>query len=626
MGQLLDHLNTGRTILELVGGVGNIEHLEHCSTRLRLSLYDNSKVEVSELKKMPGIMGVVTNVQCQIVIGKDVVKVFDAIKSLMGNNSAEKQKPVIKKKWSAWLIDFVISIFQPLIPAIAGGGVLKSLLIIMDMAGWLTKDSSTYKILDCIGTAPIYFLPLLIAITTANKLKVNSLVALTAVSVLLLPTFTTLAKQGATLMTFDITNVSYAAQVFPAILCVIFYAQTESLFNRYTPNALRGFLSPMLSLVTTVPVTLLILGPLGFEMGSLLTQLILWMHGKFGFIATGLLAGGLPFIVAAGMHKPFLPYAIMSMGQTGKESLYNPASLAHNIAEAGACFAVSLKSKNKMFKGTALSSGISALFGITEPALYGITLLHRPVLISVMIGAMIGGAFMGFTMVSAYAIVAPSLASISIFASPDNPTSLMYAIIGALISFSMAFLSTLFFWKEKTATLPSDEEKSSFEDPAAIATSKSVNEFFFTSPVEGKIIPLTDVNDDVFSAKIMGDGIAIIPSVGALYAPADGVIEHVFESGHAASMITDHGVEVIFHIGIDTIQMNGAGFHPQITDGQRVKAGELLIEFEIDKIIKSGYDPVVVMVVTNSERFKMKPSTEQTEATHQLNILSLKEA
>ena len=201
--------------------------------------------------------------------------------------------------------------------------------------------------MDCIGTAPIYFLPLLIAITTANKLKVNPLVALTAVSVLLLPTFTTLAKQGATLMTFDITNVSYAAQVFPAILCVIFYAQTESLFNRYTPNALRGFLSPMLSLVTTVPVTLLILGPLGFEMGSLLTHLILWMHGKFGFIATGLLAGGLPFIVAAGMHKPFLPYAIMSMGQTGKESLYNPASLAHNIAEAGACLAVSLKSKDK---------------------------------------------------------------------------------------------------------------------------------------------------------------------------------------------------------------------------------------------------------------------------------------
>ncbi|PXM14418.1 family 1 glycosylhydrolase [Klebsiella variicola] len=255
----MDHLNTGRTILKLVGGAGNIEHIEHCSTRLRLSLYDNAKVEVSDLKKLPEVMGVVTNVQCQIVIGKDVVKVFDAIRSLMANDADAKQKPVTKKKWNAWLIDFVISIFQPLIPAIAGGGVLKSILIILNMAGWLTKDSSTYQILDCIGTAPIYFLPLLIAITTANKLKVNPLVALTAVSVLLLPTFTTLAKQGATLMTFDITNVSYAAQVFPAILCVLFYAQTESLFNRYTPNALRGFLSPMLSL--------------GSQVGCMLTKL-----------------------------------------------------------------------------------------------------------------------------------------------------------------------------------------------------------------------------------------------------------------------------------------------------------------------------------------------------------------
>ncbi|BBR83351.1 beta-glucoside-specific PTS transporter subunit IIABC [Klebsiella quasipneumoniae] len=622
----MDHLNTGRTILKLVGGAGNIEHIEHCSTRLRLSLYDNSKVEVSDLKKLPEVMGVVTNVQCQIVIGKDVVKVFDAIRSLMANDADAKQKPVTKKKWNAWLIDFVISIFQPLIPAIAGGGVLKSILIILNMAGWLTKDSSTYQILDCIGTAPIYFLPLLIAITTANKLKVNPLVALTAVSVLLLPTFTTLAKQGATLMTFDITNVSYAAQVFPAILCVIFYAQTESLFNRYTPNALRGFLSPMLSLVTTVPVTLLILGPLGFEMGSLLTHLILWMHGKFGFIATGLLAGGLPFIVAAGMHKPFLPYAIMSMGQTGKESLYNPASLAHNIAEAGACLAVSLKSKDKMFKGTALSSGISALFGITEPALYGITLLHRPVLISVMLGAMVGGSFMGFMMVSAYAIVAPSLASISIFASPDNPTSLIYAIIGALVSFCLAFLSTLFFWKEKTTTPHPVDEMTKFEKTEVTANPVLMNDFTFTSPVEGKVIPLTDVNDDVFSSKIMGDGIAIVPTVGALYAPADGVIEHVFESGHAASMMTTHGVEVIFHIGIDTIQMNGQGFHPKITDGQRVKAGELLIEFDIDEITKAGYDPVVIMVITNSDRFMMKPSNDHTNTLQQFNIFSLKEA
>lgn len=621
----MDHINTGRNILSLVGGADNVENIEHCSTRLRLSLYDNAKVQVERLRSIPGVIGVVLNVQCQIVIGKDVVKVCDAIKTLMPSAVRDNPERAVRQKWSAQLIDFVISIFQPLIPAIAGGGVLKSLLIVMDMCGWLHKDTPTYKVLDCIGTAPIYFLPLLIAVTTANKLKVNVLVALTAVSVLLLPAFTTLSKQGATFLTLDITNVSYAAQVFPAILCVLFYARTEVFFNRYTPNALRGFLSPMLSLVTTVPVTLLVLGPLGFEAGSLLTQGILWMHGKFGFIATGLLAGGLPFIVAAGMHKPFLPYAIMSMSQSGKESLYNPASLAHNIAEAGACLAVSLKAKDKMFKGTAMTSGISALFGITEPALYGITLLNRPVLLSVILGAATGGCFMGMMMVSAYAIVAPSLASISIFASPENPTSLMYAFTGAAMSFSIAFISTLFFWKEKKSVRASTAAITEHQSVSESVSPVAAREHSFTSPAQGKIIPIEDVNDSVFSAKIMGEGIAVIPDLGALYAPADGVIEHLFESGHAASMITDEGAELIFHIGIDTIKMNGAGFSPQVTPGQRVKTGDLLIQFDINDIVKAGFDPVVVMVVTNSDQFKIRMKSFTPDISHQSTVLKLKE-
>ncbi|WP_288474433.1 glucose PTS transporter subunit IIA [uncultured Pantoea sp.] len=621
----MDHINTGRNILALVGGAENVENIEHCSTRLRLSLYDNAKVQLERLKSIPGVIGVVLNVQCQIVIGKDVVAVCDAIKTLMPSAVHDNPERAVRQNLSARLIDFVISIFQPLIPAIAGGGVLKSLLIVLDMFGWLHKDTPTYKVLDCIGTAPIYFLPLLIAVTTANKLKVNVLVALTAVSVLLLPAFTTLSKQGTTFLTLDITNVSYAAQVFPAILCVLFYAWTESLFNRYTPNALRGFLSPMLSLVTTVPVTLLVLGPLGFEAGSLLTQGILWMHGKFGFIATGLLAGGLPFIVAAGMHKPFLPYAIMSMSQSGKESLYNPASLAHNIAEAGACLAVSLEAKDKMFKGTAMTSGISALFGITEPALYGITLLNRPVLLSVILGAVTGGCFMGMMMVSAYAIVAPSLASISIFASPENPTSLMYAFTGAALSFCIAFISTLFFWRENKPVSASTATTTEHQSVSESVSPATVKEHSFTSPVQGKIIPIEDVNDSVFSAKIMGDGIAVIPEFGALFAPANGVIEHLFESGHAASMITDEGAELVFHIGIDTIKMNGKGFSAKVTPGQRVKTGDLLIQFDIDDIVKAGFDPVVVMVVTNSEQFTIRMKSFKPDFSNPSTFLKLKE-
>ncbi|MFZ4215775.1 glucose PTS transporter subunit IIA, partial [Pantoea endophytica] len=510
----------------------------------------------------------------------------------------------------------------------------KSLLIIFDMVGWLSKDTSTYKILDSIGTAPIYFLPLLVAITTATKLKVNILLALTAVSVLLLPSLTTLTAQGATFLTLDVKGISYASQVFPAILCVIFYAQTERFFNRYTPSTLRGFLAPMLSLMITVPVTLLFLGPLGYELGSLLATVILWMYGKFGFIATALLAGGLPFIVAAGMHKPLLPYAVTSMGQLGKESLYLPASLAHNIAEAGACLAVSLKTKDKTFKATALTSSISALFGITEPALYGITLLNKKVLMSVIIGSALGGGFMSLMAVSAFALVPPSLASISIFASPDSPNSLIYAFVGAVGSFVIAFGSTLIFWREKEieAEKTPSSRLGAVNDGAEVRPLKHVvipepvNEFKFISPVQGKLVRLEDVKDDVFSAKIMGEGIAIVPSLGALFAPANGTISHVFESGHAASMMTNEGAEVIFHIGIDTIKMNGRGFYPKIKDDQVVKAGDLLIEFDIDQILKEGYDPVVIMVITNSERYEIKSELSIADVTNQFNILTLREA
>ncbi|WP_416414276.1 beta-glucoside-specific PTS transporter subunit IIABC [Pantoea sp. App145] len=615
----MDYENTGRQILDLIGGPSNIEHIEHCSTRLRLSLHDNKLVDSSKLEKVPGVIGVRVNAQCQIVIGKEVADVCNALKRLVAGKQTTRDKARAKKKWGAVIVDFVISVFQPLIPAIAGGGVLKSLLIILDMVGWLSKETSTYKVLDSIGTAPIYFLPLLVAITTATKLKVNILLAVSAVSVLILPSLTAMMAKGTTFLIFDIKNIPYATQVFPAIICVLFYAQTEKFFNRYSPSALKIFLAPMMSLLVTVPVTLLFLGPLGYELGSALATVILWLYGKFGFVATAVLAGALPFIVAAGMHKPLLPYAVAAMGQFGRETLYLPASLAHNIAEAGACLAITIKSKDKSMKSTALSSGLSALCGITEPALYGITLLNKKVLYSVMIGSVIGGGFLSYMAVAAFALVGPGLASISIFAAPDNPHNLIYAFSGAIISFVLTFAVTLLLWQDKAKV---DSKETSTNKPATEALKIAV----LTSPIQGKVIPLEEVNDDVFSSKIMGDGIAVIPTFGALYAPANGVICHVFESGHAASMLMENGAEIIFHIGIDTIQMNGKGFNPKISDNQTVKKGDLLIEFDISQIVKAGYDPVVVMVVTNSERFEITAESPKNEIDNQFNILTLKEA
>ena len=603
----MNHLQTALDIITQVGGAENIEHIEHCSTRLRLSLYDNGKVNEAALAKIDGVLGVRINVQCQVIIGHEVVQVYEAVRSLAGEPQAQSTQSVsTKASRGAQVVDFVISVFQPLVPAIAGGGVLKSLLLLLDVLGWLSQDSDTYKVLDNIGSAPLWFLPILVAITTAMKLKVNVLVAVSAVSVMLLPAMTKQLAEGTAFMSFDLRNVAYASQVFPAILCVLFYAQTEKLFNRYSPGALRIFLSPMLSLLVTVPVTLLILGPLGYELGAGLATVILWLYGKLGFVATGLLAAALPFMVAAGMHKPMLPYAVASMSQFGREMLYLPASLAHNIAESGACLAIALKSKDKVLKSTAFSAGISALFGITEPALYGVTLLNKKALYSVILGSVVGGAFIGWMAIEAFALVGPGLASISMFVSPDNPMNIVWAFAGAGLSFAIAFISALLLWRDKAA--------------------EKTDELTFTRPVEGQIIPLENVNDDVFARKIMGDGIAIVPSQGVLRAPADGTVVNIFESGHALSLLTDAGVELIFHIGIDTIKLQGEGFSPQVKEGQQVKRGETLIEFSIDTITAAGLDPVVMMVVTNGERFSLTPGSNDDKNHNPHIIMTLKES
>lgn len=603
----MNHLQTALDIITQVGGAENIEHIEHCSTRLRLSLYDNGKVNEAALAKIDGVLGVRINVQCQVIIGHEVVQVYEAVRSLAGEPQAQSTQSVsTKASRGAQVVDFVISVFQPLVPAIAGGGVLKSLLLLLDVLGWLSRDSDTYKVLDNIGSAPLWFLPILVAITTAMKLKVNVLVAVSAVSVMLLPAMSKQLAEGTAFMSFDLRNVAYASQVFPAILCVLFYAQTEKLFNRYSPGALRIFLSPMLSLLVTVPVTLLILGPLGYELGAGLATVILWLYGKLGFVATGLLAAALPFMVAAGMHKPMLPYAVASMSQFGREMLYLPASLAHNIAESGACLAIALKSKDKVLKSTAFSAGISALFGITEPALYGVTLLNKKALYSVILGSVVGGAFIGWMAIEAFALVGPGLASISMFVSPDNPMNIVWAFAGAGLSFAIAFISALLLWRDKAA--------------------EKTDELTFTRPVEGQIIPLENVNDDVFARKIMGDGIAIVPSQGVLRAPADGTVVNIFESGHALSLLTDAGVELIFHIGIDTIKLQGEGFTPQVKEGQQVKRGETLIEFSLDTITAAGLDPVVMMVVTNGERFSLTPGSNDDKNHNPHIIMTLKES
>lgn len=601
---------TATAIVELIGGKENIAHLEHCSTRLRFTLKDNSLVQKDALEKVAGVIGVRQNVQCQVIIGNDVVEVYDEVMNVLGHELTADGGSEAKQKqsWGAVLLDFIISIFQPLIPAVAGGGVLKSLLLLASVTGLMDNTSQTYQILNLIGGAPLYFLPILVAITTANKLKVNQLVAVSAVGALILPELTTLLTDGAAFMGFGLQNIAYASQVFPAILTVLFYAQIEKLFTRISPKPIRIFFVPMMSLVITVPVALLILGPLGFEVGTIFSAAIIWLYAHLGWVATGILAAVLPLMVVTGMHKAMIPYAVSSMSEMGAELLYLPASLAHNIAEAGACLAVSVRTKDQKLRSTAVSAGISALFGITEPALYGVTILHKRVLYGVMASSLVGGAVAGLFAIKAFALVGPGLASITMFVDEANPMNLVWALVTLGVSFAVSFVLVLFLFKDKVV-----ENKTTVADPKAEVLSK---------PVEGQVVALSEVNDEVFSSGMIGEGFGIIPTSGELIAPEDGEITMLFETNHAIGLKTRNGAELLFHIGLDTVQLEGKHFTPYVKAGDQVKQGQPLIQFDLDAIKAAGFDPIVICVVTNQENFTVK-TIESTDDQSGHGVLSI---
>ncbi|MFJ6413417.1 beta-glucoside-specific PTS transporter subunit IIABC [Terribacillus saccharophilus] len=599
----MDYKQVATDVLQHIGGKENIAHLGHCSTRLRFSLVDNKKVDIKALESTPGVIAVRMTAQCQVVIGNDVVEVYEELQKFVGDVGGEEaaDQPKEKKKIGATILDFIVGVFQPLVPAIAGGGILKSLLLLLALFGVMDSDSQTYQILNMVGDAPLYFLPLLVAVTAADKLKVNALVALSAVGALLLPNMSTMLAEGAQLFTFDLKNIAYAYQVFPAILTVLLYAQMEKLFTRISPKPIRIFFVPMMSLLITVPIALLLLGPAGFTFGQGFAGVILWVFEYAGWLAVALLACVLPFMVATGMHKAMIPYAVSTMGSLGREALYMPASLAHNIAESGACFAIALRTKDKRLRTTAISAGVSAFFGITEPALYGVTLQNKKVLASVMIGAFTGGAFVGIIGLQAYVLVGPGLASMSMFLSEDLPRNFLYAVIGFVLSFVVAFVAAFILGKDKEQVQPEEEKFSE-----KIGTGET-----FTSPVAGKMIPLSQVQDEVFSSKAMGDGIAVVPSKGELYAPVDGEISMIFETNHALGMKTETGAEILFHVGLNTVQLGGEHFTPQVKVGDQVKEGDVLLTFDLEKIKASGFDPVTLAIITNTDKYDVQINKQE---------------
>lgn len=596
-----DYAATAKAVLKQIGGEENVSHLEHCSTRLRFSVVDAGKVDKDALKAISGVMGVVSSGnQCQVVIGNDVIEVYDElmkIGSFHGGNAAPATGG--KKDIGATVLDFMVGVFQPLVPAIAGGGILKAFLSLMTLIGIMDSTGTWYKVLYNAADAALYFLPIMVAVTMSTKLNCNRLVAVASVGALILPGMTSMIAEGASLWGFGIKNIAYTYQVFPAILCVAFLYFVEKYVTKVCPKPIRVFFVPMVCFAVVVPVTLLILGPIGFTVGQGLTTVILFLYNKLGWLAVAILAAILPFMIAMGMHKALVPYAVTSITEMGEELLYMPASLAHNISEGGACFAVALRTKDPELRSAAVSAGISAIFGITEPALYGVTLQNKRVLSGVVAGGFIGGLLVGLTGLKAFVAMGPGLAGMAMFVDVNNSMNIVWGFVGFGVSLAASFIVTLVLFKDNGI----EESKA----PEAVEEGNGI-----VSPLEGRLIALEEVNDEVFSAGILGDGMAVIPEHGELYAPADATIDTVFDSKHAISMVCDNGAEILLHVGLETVKLEGKYFEPQVKSGDKVKAGQLLMKFDVKALKKEGFDVVTPVIITNSADYQMDKASVGT--------------
>lgn len=608
-----NYANIAKEVLRLVGGDKNVSHFEHCSTRLRFSIVDPGKVDQAGLKKVPGVMGVVgSGNQCQVVIGNDVIEVYDEVLKL-GTFTGGTPAPVAqgKRDIGATVLDLMVGIFQPLVPAIAGGGILKAFLSLFALVGIMDSKGVLYQVLINVADAPLYFLPVLVAVTMSSKINCNRLIAVATVGALVLPkTAALLASDPApTLFGLTLQNVNYAYQVFPAILAVTALYFVEKYVTKITPKPIRVFFVPMVCFIIVFPLTLLVLGPIGLTIGKGLTTVMLTLYKYVGWLAVGLVAAVLPLLISIGAHKAFIPYVVASLGDPslGYEILYNGASLAHNISESGASLAVALKTKDPELRSTAFSCGVSALFGVTESAIYSITIQRKKVLYGVMVGSFISGSFIGLMAVKAFVAMGPGLAGMAMFVDPENTMNIVWAFAGFGIALVSSFIATLFLYKDeaKAEAAPAGQLSGELSAQSSEPEDDTVKPGSLVSPLQGTVVRLEDVKDEVFSTGVLGQGAAVRPAKGELYAPVNGTVTMIPDSKHSISLVDACGAEILMHIGMDTVQLGGKHFEPQVKVGDRVRKGQLLIKFDMDAIRAAGYDLTTPVVVTNSDELEV---------------------
>lgn len=617
----IDYRITARELVKELGGDSNITNVTHCATRLRFILKDEAIVDSGKVAKIPGVITTVqAGGQYQVVIGNHVKDAFDFVMELVTVDENQANVPGKKAGVFSRLIDVISSIFAPFLYTLAACGILQGILGIFVALNTIDTAGGTYQILNFVSWTAFTFLPVLISITASQKFGVNTYVAVVIACALVCPDYINMVSAGEPIyfLGMRVQLLSYTSSVIPIILAIWIASYVQKFFDKYLPIVVRNLFSPMFTITIMVPLTLLAFGPIGNTIGGAIGGAYNYLYGLSPIIA-GIIVGGLwEVLVIFGVHWGITPVTVGNYAALGYDT-FTGLQASAVFAQAGAALGVFLKTKDKDMKGVSLSAAITGLFGITEPAIYGVNLrLKKPMICGCIAGAAAGAVAGGFNAVS-WGYNMPGIATIPAYFKADH----MGQFLGFLLSIVIAFvLGVVLTWivgfedSVKESEAETAEPNNGITEEMKNTDSEAEGTFEMACPVKGTVIPVSEVKDEVFASRGMGDGVGIIPSDGKVYAPFDGTVEAVFPTGHAVGL-SANGVEVLIHIGINTVELDGKGFQAKVQQGDYVKKGDLLVAFDKAFIEEKGYDSTVIFIVTDMSG----EGTLETEAGKEKNVM-----
>ena len=617
----MDYQAIAKEILKDVGGKDNIVDVTHYYTRLRFVLKDTKQANKEALLQTEGVISVVeSGGQYQVVLGNKVAHVYNALEPLLAQQLTTKTSTEEKNSLGNRILNTVAAIFTPVVPAIAASGMLKGILAIAVMVANNfyqvdLKPLNTYIILSAASDALFYFMPVILGYSAAKVFKTNEYIAMVIGATLCYPTIVSLMTEesAVTLFGLHVTKANYVSTVIPIILAIFILAYVQRFLEKVIPEVLKIIMVPTLSLLLMIPATLLLFGPIGIYLGDGVNWLYYYIMNLSPILLGGFIGGIWCVLVIFGAHRGLVPIGINDVARTGRQNLLAFAGAA-NFSQAGAAFGVFVRTKNKDLKAVAASATVTALFGITEPAIYGANLrLKKPMIYAVASGAA-GGALMGWGGSYGTAFANQGLLTIPVYAEAGTKAFICY-LLGCGIAFFGAFLLTIFLGFND---LPLDESR---QEPGLKTEAGTVKEKQrIQAPVQGQLVSLDQINDEVFASQQMGKTLAIYPTEEQIVSPGNGQVTALYPTHHAIGLKLDNGAEILLHIGINTVELKGRGFETFVKVGERVRLGQKLLSFDKQIIQATGYDPTVLVIVTNTAEMAVIETTKQTEITPQTNL------